>query len=460
MRRLVRVILPTALALGLGTWALPASAAHNADDHSQNMHQLSFLPRSSAATQSDLAFVGKWAFAGNYNGFRILDASDPENPVVVRDVWCPGPQNDISVWGDAIVLSVDSVRLANPARSGALASDCDSVAAAGAQTLDPNGWEGLRVFSLSDILAMTPGPDGFVRPTDPATAIYTDCGSHTHTGAPHGDHVDVYVSSYPLRDGPGCGPGNPQGEDPLHKKISIAQIDPEDPAASAFLKEVPIDVPTWDIADLIGPVPGFNPMQGCHDIQVHLGLDQAAAACSGVGQLWDISDPENPDTLNFEWEVDEPQVQFYHSALFSRDTETVIFGDEIITGHCSDGTGSGQIWFHDQMTGDTEGSFQIPRDQGGAYCSAHMFNNISTDKRDILVGAWYGGGVTVVDFGDRSDATEIGYYDVPGNSIWSAYWYNGFIHGSDIPNGHRIYLLSDSARAGAKKVGAMNPQTQ
>ena len=69
-------------------------------------------------------------------------------------------------------------------------------------------------------------------------------------------------------------------------------------------------------------------------------------------------------------------------------------------------------------------------------------------------------GVTVVDFGDRSNATEVGYYDVPGNSISSAYWYNGFIQGSDIPSGHRIYLLSDKARAGAKRVSELNPQTQ
>jgi hypothetical protein len=444
------------LAFGMSSLAPPASASHGPDQHSQNMKHLSNVPRSSVATQSDLAFVGKRAFAGNYNGFRILDVSDPNNPVVVRDVWCPGPQDDISVWGDAIVLSVDSVRLANPDRAGANASDCDSIAAAGAQVLDPDGWEGVRIFSLSQILSMTPDPDGFVRPVAPAAAIYTDCGSHTHTGVPHGGHVDAYIASYPLRSGPGCGPGNPQGEDPLHRKISIVRVNPSDPASSSFLKEVPIDVPTWNLL----PPPDFNPMQGCHDIQVHLGLDQAAAACSSVGQVWDISDPENPDTLSPLWEVDEPAVQFYHSGLFSQDRSTVVFGDEIISGNCNDGTGSGQLWFHDRSTGALQSSFQIPRDQGGAYCSAHLFNNIPTDAGDFLVASWYTGGVTVVDFNDRSDPSEIGYYDIPGNNVWSAYWYNGFIYGNDISRGFDIYLLSDPARAGARKVGGMNPQTQ
>jgi hypothetical protein len=303
---------------------------------------------------------------------------------------------------------------------------------------------------------MTPGSDGFVRPVAPAAAVYTDCGSHTHTGVPHGGHVDAYIASYPLRSGPGCGPGNPQGEDPLHKKISIVRVDPNDPASSSFLKEVPIDVPTWNLL----PSPAFNPMQGCHDFQVHVGLDLAAAACSSVGQVWDISDPENPDTLSPEWEVDQSAVQFYHSALFSRDTSTVVFGDEIISGHCNDGTGSGQLWFHDRSSGALQSSFQIPRDQGGAYCSAHLFNNIPTDSGDFLVSSWYAGGVTVVDFNDRSAPTEIAYYDIPGNSVWSAYWYNGFIYGNDIPRGFDIYLLSDRVRAGARRVGALNPQTQ
>jgi hypothetical protein len=420
------------------------------------MKHLAHVPRSSVATQSDLAFVGKRAFAGNYNGFRIIDVSDPEDPVVVRDVWCPGPQDDISVWGDAIVLSIDSVRLANPDRPGANAYDCDSIAASGSDVQDPDAWEGVRIFSLDEILSMTPDPDGFVRPVGPAKAVYTDCGSHTHTGVPHGDHVDAYIASYPLRSGPGCGPGNPQGEDPLHRKISIVRVNPADPASSEFLKEVPIDVPTWDLL----PPPDFNPMQGCHDIQVHLGLGLAAAACASVGQVWDISDPENPATLDPLWEVDEPEVQFYHSALFSQDRSTVIFGDEIIFGNCNDGSGSGQLWFYDRATGGFQSSFQIPRNQGGEYCSAHLFNNISTNRRDVLVASWYTGGVTVVDFTDRSNPSEIGYYDIPGNSVWSGYWYNGFIYGNDIPRGFDIYLLSDPARAGARKVPALNPQTQ
>jgi hypothetical protein len=38
---------------------------------------------------SDLAFRGRLAFAGNYLGFRIIDIADPEAPVVLADVDCP-----------------------------------------------------------------------------------------------------------------------------------------------------------------------------------------------------------------------------------------------------------------------------------------------------------------------------------------------------------------------------------
>lgn len=60
------------------------------------------------------------------------------------------------------------------------------------------------------------------------------------------------------------------------RRISIVRVNPTDPASSDFLKEVPIDVPRWDLL----PPPDFNPMQGCYDMQVHLGLGLAAAACA------------------------------------------------------------------------------------------------------------------------------------------------------------------------------------
>jgi hypothetical protein len=342
-------------------------------------------------------------------------------------------------------------------------SECGAVPAVPA-TLE-TGWEGLRVFSLKEILSTPADADGFTR-LQPAAAIYIKCGSHTHTGVPTGKNkpVAIYVASYPLRSGPDCGPHDDPSDthNPLHEILSIASVDPKKPERSGGVKEVPIDIPTFNEDPVFLPPPAFNPMRGCHDIFVDLSLKQAAAACSSVGQVWDISDPWSPDTLNPEWETDQPEVQFYHSALFSRDEKTVIFGDEIIVGHCFDGTGSGQLWYHDRTTGALRSSFNIPRDQGGAYCSAHMFNNVPTDKKDLMVSAWYGGGVTVIDFTDVEEPKEIAYFDSTDNgSIWSAYWYKDNIYASDIPFGTWLLDMKENFVKKERTGGAeFNPQTQ
>lgn len=70
------------------------------DQHSSNVKLLAKLPKSSTATQPDLAFRGKFASAGNYRGFRVIHVSQPRAPVVLADVHCHGAQGDISVCGD------------------------------------------------------------------------------------------------------------------------------------------------------------------------------------------------------------------------------------------------------------------------------------------------------------------------------------------------------------------------
>ncbi len=47
-------------------------------------------PKVLGATHSDLAFTGKYAIQGNYNGFEIYDISNPAKPVLVNHVPLPG----------------------------------------------------------------------------------------------------------------------------------------------------------------------------------------------------------------------------------------------------------------------------------------------------------------------------------------------------------------------------------
>jgi hypothetical protein len=81
------------------------------------------------------------------------------------------------------------------------------------------------------------------------------------------------------------------------------------------------------------------------------------------------------------------------------------------------------------------------------------------------VSSAYTGGTTVVDVDALLDGAseadaEVGFYAPSDGSSWSSYWYNGFIVANDHDRGVDIFLLSDKARAGARKLPMMNPQTQ
>src|SRR5246127_2564289 len=85
-------------------------------------------------------------------------------------------------------------------------------------------------------------------------------------------------------------------------------------------------------------------------------------------------------------------------------------------------------------------------------CVAHNGSLIPVPGRDIEVQAWYQGGVSVMDFTDPEHPQEIAYFDrgpidpkmlVLGGE-WSAYWYNGYIYGSEIARGLDVFELTAS----------------
>jgi len=412
---------------------------------SKNVKPLANVPRSNSATQSDLAFFGRYAVAGNYAGFRILDVSDPEAPQVVTDFACNGPQSDVSVMGHLLFQSVDS-----PQSNGTCSST--NVTAS-----TPGMFEGIRVFDISNLS----------NPVHVAS-IRTDCGSHTHAllPEPENNRAVIYVSSYPLGAaalGPDC---QPQQSGDGHNQVSIVSVPLDDPAA-ATVTPYYLDADTeW--ATYLG---AFT-FRACHDISVFKELNLAAAACLSESQLWDISNPLAPQFL---WRFDDDAVNtanidLWHSATFSWDGRVVAFGDESGGGGAARCTNpdddQGRIWFLDTATGEFLANYKIPRVVADAPCTMHNFNFIPLRSgAKVLVSAAYTGGTTVVDvdklIGGASEAeSEIGYYQAHGGNTWSSYWYNGHIYANDILRGVDIYLLSDQARAGAVRLDHLNPQTQ
>ncbi len=448
------------------------------------------VPGNAKRRQSDLAFWEDLALAGSDEGVRVIDISSPEQPRVLADLDCYGPQGDVSVYEDLVVLSVNDPMTTSGCKGSAAAAD----------PRDPASFEGLRVFRLSELLAATPGADGKVR-VEPVATVPVDCGSHTNTLLPQDDRVLVYVSATAYCPGPRC--QNPQAPlyqpenpavrpySPVHGKISIVEISLAKPKDARIVSE-PL---------LVGPVYTVEPEEGthysnfrgaesisCHDITISVPLQRAAAACVGDGQVWDITDPVHPDTANAV-HFDNRQVHFWHSAAFSSDGTVVVFADEPNGGihpFCRGETPRGRLWFYrvpdlpesasaavtSVVTSPAPlGSYQVPRSEGDQICFAHNLNVIPMAGRDVAVVSAYGGGVSVVDFTFPDQAREIAWFDVDdpaegaASMSWSAYWYNGLIYSNDGLNtgaqrGFDVLQLHDLPRGVPKRLPYLNPQTQ
>ena len=202
-----------------------------------------------------------------------------------------------------------------------------------------------------------------------------------------------------------------------------------------------------------------------------------AGACQGNGILLDTSDPVNPVRLDA---VSDPNFSYWHSATFNNDGTKVIFTDE-----WGGGT-SARCRATDQPEWGADALFDISGDQmdfASYYkmpaaqtvnenCVAHNSSLVPVPGRDILVQAWYQGGLSVIDFSDTANPVEIAYFDRgPVNSpfpipdptnpnrinlggLWSTYWYNGQVYGSEIARGFDTFGLLTSDMLTANELAA------
>jgi hypothetical protein len=94
-------------------------------------------------------------------------------------------------------------------------------------------------------------------------------------------------------------------------------------------------------------------------------------------------------------------------------------------------------------------------------CVAHNGSLIPIPGRDVMVQAWYQGGISVFDWTDPAQPREIAFFDRgPADSTlklsgsWSAYWYNGVIVSSEITRGLDIFELTPSAYISQNEIDA------
>jgi hypothetical protein len=422
-----------------------------------------------AFANSDLAFQGNHLFQGNFYGVSIYDISDPDHARLLTSLVCPGGQGDVSVYKNLLFMSVE---MAN----GRL--DC------GTQGFPPepppppgtekenrrrppaaqkDRFRGVRIFDISDI-----------QNPKQVAAVQTCRGSHTHTlviDPKDKDNVYIYVSGTSFvrqaEELAGCS-GEKPDKDPNTALFRIEVI--KVPLAAPQNAKI-VSSPRVFMDARTGAMNGLNnggthgkagaekpkDTDQCHDITVYSAIGLAAGACSGNGILLDIKDPVHPKRVDA---VNDPNYSYWHSASFSNDGTKVVFTDEWGGGlgpRCR--PNDPNVWGADAIFGvkDDKLNFQsyykMPAAQGETEnCVAHNGSLVPVPGRDIEVQAWYQGGISVMDFTDAAHPFEIAYFDrgpidpkmlVLGGD-WSAYWYNGYIYGSEIARGLDVFELTPS----------------
>jgi hypothetical protein len=433
-----------------------------------------------AFANSDLAFQGSHLFQGNFYGMNIYDISNPASATAVTSIVCPGGQGDVSVYKNLMFMSVEmpngrldcGVQGFAPEPEPAADKDKDASkdgdkAKAEEQhrphlpAAQKDRFRGVRIFDISDI-----------KNPKQVAAVQTCRGSHTHTlvvDPNDKNNVYIYVSGTSFvrqsEELAGCS-GEKPDKDP---NTALFRIDVIKVPVAAPQDAKIVSNPRVFIDPRTGALNGLNnggthgkkgaekpqDTNQCHDITVYSAIGLAAGACSGNGILLDIKDPVNPKRVDA---VNDPNYSYWHSASFSNDGSKVVFTDEWGGGlgaRCR--ANDPNKWGADAIFNlkndklSFANYYKMPAAQGDTEnCVAHNGSLVPVPGRDIEVQAWYQGGVSVMDFTDPAHPYEIAYFDrgpidpkmlVLGGE-WSAYWYNGYIYGSEIARGLDVFELT------------------
>ncbi|HEX2080882.1 MAG TPA: hypothetical protein VHG08_24465 [Longimicrobium sp.] len=206
----------------------------------------------------------------------------------------------------------------------------------------------------------------------------------------------------------------------------------------------------------------------CHDITVYPEIGLAGGACEGYGMLLDIRDPVNPVRISA---VADSNFSYWHSATFNNDGTKILFSDEWGGGgqpkcRATDPRewGANAIFtIQNRREMRFASYYKLPAPQSPLEnCVAHNGSLIPIPGRDVMVQAWYQGGISVFDWTDASRPYEIAFFDrgpsdstrVGAGGSWSAYWYNGVIVSSEIARGLDILELTPSAHLTQNEIDA------
>ena len=474
---------------------------------------------------SDLTFLGKYAIQGSFNGYQVWDIGNPGAPTIKTAFYCPASQSDVSVYKNLLIVSAEaptarldcggqgvSDTVSKERIRGIRIFDITDIAnpkyIANVQTcrgshthtvlVDPNDRDNIYVYISGSSPPRSPnemsGCVGAMPEQNPNSAlfrievikiplahpeqaaivssprIFNDLTApKTHGTAPEdaamiaaakarGEFViDLMGMAIVLP---------PQFTKPLLDSTAKAHgRTTANGADSAALRDA---IPAM-IKKMVGMDEGGNhgPTQ-CHDITVFPAIGLAGGACEGYGLLLDIKDPAHPRRIDA---VADSNFSYWHSATFNNDGTKVLFSDEWGGGSAPKCRASDpKQWGADALfTIDAnhklhfQGYYKMPAAQTAEEnCVAHNGSLIPIPGRDVMVQAWYQGGISVFDWTDPAHAKEVAFFDrgpIDPNRMqmggsWSVYWYNGEIVSSEIARGLDIFELTPSALISQNEIDA------
>jgi hypothetical protein len=474
---------------------------------------------------SDLAFSGKYVIQGNFNGFQVWDISNPSQPTLVKGFVCPASQSDVSVYKNLLFVSGEDYggrldcgtqgvreRASGERLRGIRIFDITDILnpryVANVQTcrgshthsvlVDPKDAENVYIY-VSGSAPVRPaeeltGCSGLDLSEDPATALFRI--EVVKVPLAHPEQAAIVSSPRIFADlvAPPTHGMSPADRDMIERARERGQFvvdiggDPYvlppsyidrmldsiataagraqvTPADSTMLRDsLPVLMERMTGGAHGGPATG--PTQ-CHDITVYPEMGLAGGACEGYGMLIAIEDPEDPRRLAA---VADSNFSYWHSATFNNDGTKLLFTDEWGGGagaKCREGDpkewGANAIF---EIVGTElrfKSYYKLPAPQTpNENCVAHNGSLIPIPGRDVMVQAWYQGGLSVFDFTDAANPREIAFFDrgpldatrpsMAGS--WSVYWYNGVIVSSEIVRGLDILELTPSPLLSQNEIDA------
>ena len=317
--------------------------------------------------------------------------------------------------------------------------------------------------------------------------VQTCRGSHTHTlltDPKDKDNVYVYVAGSagvrPAEELAGCSGGEPS-EDPntalftivvikvplahpeLAKVVNSPRIfsDPQTGAMDGLWKGRPRPRRNWHTPP---------PYRGCHDITIYSAIGLVAGACSGNGILLDIKDPVHPKRIEA---VSRPELRLLALRQLQQRRHQGRLHRRVGRRHTTplprnrpDALGRGRHLHPRQRQADprrptTRCPRRRPRSRTASPTTARWF-------RSPAATSWCRPGTRAASPSWTSPTQripyEIAYFDRgpvdPDKHIiggaWSAYWYNGYIYGSEIARGVDVFKLVPSKFITQNEIDAAN----